>query len=106
MSWAWRTGWQIVLCSVPGLLLSVTWELWDGPGAAWLLALLRLLLSGAGEPREGPRASLLEVVGPASPRLALEAVRGDRKVSGMDFQTHGSRGSDPSRVRETLARLP
>ena len=86
-----------------GLLVSGAREPWDSPDAAWLpvlglldsgagdprscpdatwLPVVGLLVSGAGELWAGPDPDWMAVLGPASSELALEAVRGSRKVKG------------------------
>lgn len=76
----------IVLCSVPGSLIwlqsSSSWELCDGPEAAWMVG-PDLMFSHSWGLWDGPRPSWLAVLGLASYELALEAVRGGRKVSSM-----------------------
>ena len=64
-----------------GLLVSSARDPRDCPDAAWL-AVLGLLVSGARELWEGPNPDWLAVLGWASSKLALEAVRGSRKVKG------------------------
>ena len=96
----WR-GSEAAWLPVLGLLVSGAWEPWDDPDAAWLpvlgllvsgarepwgdadaarLLVLGLLVSGASELWEGPSPDWLAVLEPASSELALETVRGSKKV--------------------------
>ena len=60
---------------------------------------LELLLSAVAEPRGGPSPGLLMVLRPERSELVLEAVRGGRKVSRMEFQPWDGTGSHLSRAR-------
>ena len=97
-----------VPCSVSGTLgrslCSGSWELCDVPNAAWLSG-MEPKVSGSMELLDGPGAGAvwLAVLGVANSALALEAVRGGRKVVSLELQQQPSGICHPTWGRETLA---
>ena len=87
-----------VLLWLDGMLLSGTEERLAGPDGAWL-KVLELLLSGVAEHWDGPGPCWLMVLRLARYDRVLEAVRGGRKVSRMEFQPWDGTGSHLSRAR-------
>ena len=92
-----------VLLWLDGMLLSGTEEQLAGPDGAWL-KVLELLLSGVAEHWDGPGPCWLMVLRLARYDRVLEAVRGGRKVSRMEFQPWGGTGSHPSWAKGTEAK--
>ena len=97
-----------VPCSVSGTLgrslCSGSWELCDVPNAAWLSG-MEPKVSGSMELLDGPGAGAvwLAVLGAANSALALEAVRGGRKVMSLELQQQPSGICHPTWGRQTLA---
>ena len=97
-----------VPCSVSGTLgrslCSGSWELCDVPNAAWLSG-MEPKVSGSMELLDGPGAGAvwLAVLGAANSALALEAVRGGRKVVSLELQQQPSGICHPTWGRQTLA---
>lgn len=78
----WSGIWeQIVPSSLVWQRSSGSWDLYEGPDAAWLLG-LEQLSSGSWGLWDGSRLSCLAVLSAASSEMALEAVRGGGRSAG------------------------
>ena len=97
-----------MLCSVAGTagwtVNSGSWELQDGPVAAWLVG-PELMFSGPEKLGDGLCTIWLEVPGLARSEVGRDAVRRDKKVSRMNMHPHpmGRTGCHPSWGREIVA---